>query len=477
MTSTLSQAFALEHPVALPPSQLLPEAAAESSRIPVAEVVSALSFALDLTEDAVPGHALRTCLLGMRLATAIGLGDADRSSLFYALLLKDIGCSSNSARLWQVMRSDERKVKRAVKFEDWTRPTLSGVRTAWSNLDPTAGTAARIVQLVGLGLHQQENNREIITLRCDRGASIVRRIGLSPAASAAIRHLDEHWDGSGFPGMLKGEDIPLLSRILSVAQHLDVFGVGRGHAAALDTLRQRSGRWFDPDLVQAAHALHEHNLLWDDMADGDCRAAVLNLEPGRRLVASDAQLDELCCAFADVVDVKSSFTGSHSRGVAAAAVLMANALDLPPERVQFIARASLLHDLGKLRVPNSILDKPGKLTAEEFAVVREHPALTTEILSRVDVFAELATVAGQHHERLDGSGYPHGLRADALSLESRVIAVADVYAALAEVRPYRPSLPLTEIRRIMDAEAGPKLDRTCYDALLSALETQPTTVQ
>ena len=438
------------------------------SGIPVAEIVSALSFALDLTEDAVPGHALRSCLLGMRLAHSLGLGETDRCALFYALLLKDIGCSSNAARLCQIMGSDERRVKSANKFEDWTQLNWSSVRMAWQNLEPQAGTMARLVRLAEIGL-KSNVNQEMITLRCDRGASIIASIGLPGATALAVRHLDEHWDGSGFPGMLKAEQIPFLSRILLVAQHLDVFGTTRGHDAAIESLGERSGRWFDPDLFRAALALHRAGLLWTHMGDDVCRAAVLDLEPGSKLLASNNQIDQICDAFAGVVDVKSSFTGSHSRGVTAAALLIAETLGFSAARKRFISRAALLHDLGKLRVPNIILDKPGRLTEAEFAVIREHPALTRSILSRVECFAEIAVIAGQHHEKLDGSGYPDHLPAEALSVDARVIAVADVYAALAEDRPYREGLNMSEVRKIMDREAGPKLDLNCYDALMIAL--------
>ena len=442
-------------------------------RIPVAEIVSALSFALDLTEDAVPGHALRSCLLGMSLAQAIGLGDVDKSNLFYALLLKDVGCSSNAARLCQIMGSDERKVKRADKLQDWTRTSWSSVRSVYRNLQPQASHLTRVRRLVRLGLGRENVHQEMVALRCDRGATITARIGLPEPVSVAVRHLDEHWDGSGFPGGLHGQEIPLLSRILLVAQHLDVFATSRGPVAALATLQERSGRWFDPDLVRAAAALDHGGLLWNYRENPtESRTAVLNFEPGQRLVAWDTQVDEICEAFADVVDVKSSFTGSHSRGVTSAALQIATALNFSPERKRFIARASLLHDLGKLRVPNSILDKADKLTEDEWAIVREHPALTTEILSRVEVFGQLATVAGQHHEKLDGSGYPHRLKAEHLSLDARLIAVADVYGALAEDRPYREGLPATKIREIMGRDAGSKLDRECFEALLSTLDCE-----
>ncbi len=439
----------------------------------MAEIISALSFALDLTEDAVPGHALRSCLLGMTLAQALGLGEKDRSNLFYSLLLKDIGCSSNAGRLCQIMGSDERKVKSADKLLDWTRTSWTGLRSVYGRLHPEASHLTRMLRLMKLGAQSESVHEQMVALRCDRGATIIARIGLPEPVSIAVRHLDEHWDGAGFPDGLEGEGIPLLSRILLVAQHLDVFATGPGREAALQSLEERSGRWFDPELAHAAQALHRAGLLWHAReTTGETREAVLSLEPGTRLVASEAQVDEICEAFADVVDVKSSFTGSHSRGVTAAALKIADALSFPTERRRFVARAALLHDLGKLRVPNSILDKTGGLSEHDWSIIREHPALTTEILSRVELFAELAIVAGQHHEKLDGSGYPNQLRAEDLSTEARLIAVADVYGALSEDRPYRPGLPLAEIRGIMARDAGPRLDKHCFEALFAKLDAE-----
>ncbi len=442
---------------------------ASEKPIPVAEIISALSFALDLTEDAVPGHALRSCLFGMRIAEEIGLGQLERSDLYYALLLKDVGCSSNSARLCQIIGADERQLKRAVKLEDWTRLTWSGIQMVWRSLPTGSGRLERAGRLLGLGLAQQRNNREMIALRCDRGASIVRKIGLPDEAARAVRHLDEHWDGSGFPGQLKGREIPLLARILSVAQTLDVFAVEKGRLAAIASVKERSGRWFDPDLVAAAESLDRDGRLWRDRQDEASRAAVLDMEPGEKLLAGAEQIDLICEAFAEVVDVKSSFTYAHSRGVTEAALRIGEGLGLRQDRMQLVRRASLLHDLGKLRVPNTVLDKPGKLDEAEWQVVKEHPVLTQKILERVGAFRQLALVAGQHHEKLDGSGYPYGLHAEDLSLEARIIAVADVYGALSEDRPYRPGLPIEEIRRIMSKDVPFKLDADCYEALLKTL--------
>jgi putative nucleotidyltransferase with HDIG domain len=445
--------------------------------ISLAEILSAFSFALDLTEGALPGHALRSCLLGMRLGKEVGLSAAQLADLYYALLLKDIGCSSNAARLCQIIGGgDERRVKSGVKLEDWTRPSrpkLSTLRLLWSTVLPQAGPLGRTAGIVRIGLTQHRNNEEMITLRCDRGAHILRKLGLGEVAAEAVRGLDEHWDGSGYPERRTAHAIPIESRILAVAQHLDVFSTERGVEKAIDVLRERSGRWFDPDLVRAAQALDSQGMLWTSALpvtpESVLRREALGLAPEslNRLEAAD--IDLLCEAFADVVDAKSSFTFRHSLGVTDAARLIAGRLGLKPERALLVQRAALLHDLGKLRVPNSILDKPGRLDEDEWRVVREHPRLTREILSRIRSFDELAAIAGAHHERLDGSGYPDGLNAAGLPLEARIIAVADVYGALAEDRPYRTRMSSDEVLAVMRREVPRRLDPDCFEALANSL--------
>lgn len=447
-------------------------------QIPMREILSALSFALDLTEGAVPGHAIRTCLYGMLIADVMGLPDRDKSDLYYALLLKDIGCSSNSARMCMLIGGDDRQMKHDVKFLDWTRPSLGAVTALWRRALPAAGPVKRIGRILKLALKQHQNNREMITLRCDRGASIARKIGLNPATAEAIRLLDEHWDGSGYPERRRGEDIPLLSRIMSIAQHLDVFasetGPGRGLEAAMDELKTRSGRWFDPEVVRIVRTLYRRGSLARALDSVDLRDRVMRLEPegpeGGAMLAAES-IDTICEAFAEVVDAKSSYTYAHSVGVTRAAAGIARELGLDEQRVQLLYRASLLHDLGKLSVPNTILDKPDKLDAAEWSVMKGHALLSEEILGRVSHFGAMARIAGQHHERLDGSGYPFGLSAQDLSLESRVVAVADVYAALSEDRPYRPAIPPAQIFDILRKEAPRKLDADCVEALIRFLHT------
>jgi putative nucleotidyltransferase with HDIG domain len=445
----------------------------------LAEIISALSFALDLTEGAVPGHALRCCLLGMRLGAELGFSDCELADLYPALLLKDVGCSSNAARMCQIIGGgDDRAVKAGVKLEDWTRPhkpSGAALRLLWSSVVPGSGPLAKMGRIARIALTQHRNNEEMIQLRCDRGAGIVRKIGMSGQTAVAVRSLDEHWDGSGYPDRLTGTAIPALARVLAVAQHLDVFALERGPEQAMHVLRERSSRWFDPDVVRAAEALERSGALWMQclpisaetaaQSELSARSAVLDLAPAEHARTSANHIDLICEAFAEVVDAKSHFTFSHSVGVTDVAAAIARAMGIKPERRQLLHRAALLHDLGKLRVPNSILDKPGKLNDAEWTVMREHPALTTAILRRVQPFNELAYIAGAHHEKLDGTGYPDRLVARDLSLEARILAVADIYGALIEDRPYRSGMSTEQALGIIEQSGKGKLDADCIAAL------------
>jgi HD-GYP domain-containing protein (c-di-GMP phosphodiesterase class II) len=150
--------------------------------------------------------------------------------------------------------------------------------------------------------------------------------------------------------------------------------------------------------------------------------------------------------------------------------MIASALELPEARRRWLKRGALLHDIGKLGVSNSILDKPGQLDREEWAEMRRHAQYTEEILSRIDAFSELAIVAGAHHERLDGAGYPRGLKADDIALETRIITIADIFDAITADRPYRGAIPIPTAMEMMGKTVGTAIDPHCYAALELALK-------
>jgi putative nucleotidyltransferase with HDIG domain len=451
---------------------------ASGEMLSFAEIISALSFAIDLTEGAVPGHAVRCCIMGMRIAREFGLAADQLPALYYALLLKDAGCSNNAARMCQIVGGDDRHVKNGAKLQDWTKPhkpSLSTMKLLWHEVLPGASIRAKLARIVQIAMMQHQNNEEMITLRCERGAEIARKLGLSSLTAESIRGLDEHWDGSGYPDRMRCESIPLLARILAVAQHLDVFACERTPDEALQVLRERSGSWFDPAIVRVALTLAREQKLWTDCLPSDdadaARVLAIALQPDTADGIYAEEIDRICEAFADVVDAKSPFTYRHSMGVAEVAQEIAKELELTEQRCQLVRRAALLHDLGKLAVPNTILDKTSNLSPEEWAVVVEHPRLTREILMRIKPFEDMAVIAGAHHERLDGSGYPMKLRGDELCLEARVIAVADFYCALTEDRPYRMGIPHEDAMAILRSQAH-ALDERCIDALERARRPQ-----
>ena len=174
-------------------------------QVALSEVLGALSYALDITEGEPPGHAVRTTAIGMRLGEQLGLGGEDRSALFYALLLKDAGCSSNAARLSSLFAADDQAAKRAMKVVDWSRPGAL-TKYTWDNVAPGRGALAKARQMRRI-TQEDEVTREVIGTRCERGAEIARMLELPEATQAAIRALDEHWDGAGQPLGLRGDEI------------------------------------------------------------------------------------------------------------------------------------------------------------------------------------------------------------------------------------------------------------------------------
>jgi HD-GYP domain-containing protein (c-di-GMP phosphodiesterase class II) len=429
----------------------------------LSDIVAALSHALDLTGGQPRGHAERTCLIAMRVADAAGLDAATRSSVFYAALLKDAGCSSTAARVAHLYGGDDTYVKSRRRRVDF-----ASTPHALAHLATTVAPGSRSPLRKARHLHRalaagRAASREIIALRCDRGAEVARGVGADEAASLAILHVDERWDGRGAPAGLSGEQIAIGGRILALAQCAAVFWAdGGGAHAACAVARARRGTWFDPALVDLLLATEHDARFWATLHEPDVAAH----EPSARVVVADeAQVDRVAEAFARVVDAKSPFTARHSGGVADIAAGLARELGHDAGAQRRLRRAGLLHDVGKLGVSSAILDKPGRLDAAEWAAMRRHPEWSLEILARVPAFADLARVAAAHHERLDGSGYFRGLTAAQLDAPSRILAVADVAEALSSERPYREALAPDEVLAIMRADAGVTLDAEAFAAL------------
>jgi HD-GYP domain-containing protein (c-di-GMP phosphodiesterase class II) len=438
---------------------------AGQGEIPLSRLIGALSYALDIAEGEPPGHAVKSCLIGMRVAHELKLDRRDRSDLFYALLLKDAGCSANSAHMAALFGADDQRAKRTSKVVDWARPLPAFV---WSlrTVAPRGSPRARVERLLAIK-NEGEVTRALMQARCDRGAEIARKLGFTDATAEAIRTLDEHWDGNGQPRHLHGEQIPLLGRILCLSQTMEVFQRGHGTAIACRIAERRSGQWFDPELVGALQSFRADTAFWASLEHPDLSAVE---PPDRALKADDERLDLIADGFAGIIDAKSPWTHEHSHREGEIATSIAGVLGLEQRAVRDLWRAAQLHDIGKLGVSNRILDKAGPLSDDEVAKVKEHPVMTREILERTPCFEELAPLASSHHERLDGSGYPLALTEDDLSMPMRVLAVADVYEALTADRPYRPARSVPQALAIMRDDVPHRLDRDAFGALQRALD-------
>lgn len=445
-----------------------------AGELKLSELIASLSYALDITEGQPPGHCVRACWIGMHIGRKVGMPDSQLWELYYTLLLKDLGCSSNAARICELYLTDDLDFKRDYKTVGDSLPQVLGFVLKHTGLK--AGLAERFRSVMTILRDGPEIARELVATRCQRGADIARLLRFPEGVAEGIYSLDEHFNGNGKPARVAGEAIPLYSRIALLAQVIDVFHTETGREGALKEARRRAGQWFDPALVQAFEQVAQSDAFWATLASETIDGAVAALQPagaGRQHVLDDDYLDDIASAFGQVVDAKSPYTSGHSARVALYTDMIGEALGLSMERRRWLKRGALLHDVGKLGVSNSVLDKAGALDRAEWDAVKLHAEFTETILGRIDAFRELAAIAGAHHERLDGSGYPRGLAAEEIRIETRIITTADIFDAITASRPYRGAIPIPQALEMMRKTVGTALDPACYDALVRAVERVP----
>jgi putative nucleotidyltransferase with HDIG domain len=429
------------------------------------EVITALTYALDLASNESSGHTLRTCILGMELGQRLFLAPEHMSDLYYALLLKDVGTTSNSVELCELLGMDETLCRHAVRVFDWTRIEWPQLRFVWLHSFLGYPWRQRLSKIFGL-LSNKSLARLASRQRAITSETIAGKFRRSETTIDAIRCLEERWDGSGGPSGLKKDEIPLLSQLCSVAQTLESFERIVGRDEAVRVIERRSGRWFDPGIVAAVVTMHQTGKLWHGVDVPNLMFAVLSREPKPHNLGADYDaFDDICSAFADVIDAKSHYTFLHSHSVAELCEAMGHEMQLTGEEVTTLRRAALLHDIGMLSIPNEILDKEGPLTERQRAAIEQHATHSYELLRRVRGFEPIAAIARSHHERLDGSGYPDALKREQICTLTRILSVADVYDALSSPRSYRDNLAQDEVLRLVESQVPHALDRECFNAL------------
>ena len=447
-----------------------PRAAARAGNGPrLGELLGALSLALDLCEGHPAGPAQRSCWIGQQLGRALGLKTTHLRELYYATLLKDAGGSANAARVSAVFLADDRRLKHEFSSAGTSLPATlrfviarTGERSPW---------IARARALLHLAQHGAGIAREVATLRGSRGAQLARQLRFGDSVADAIASLAEHWDGSGEPEGLAGDEIPLFARIALLAQVVDVFHTRGGPHGAREAIARRRGRALDPRLCDTFDALSRDEDFWLGLMAEDLEQRLLDIEPARLTEPlADDYLDDVAAAFGQVADAKSGWTTRHSERVALVADQVSAGLGLEDDQRRWLRRGALLHDIGKLGVSSRILEKAGPLDPWERAEMQRHPLYTEQLLGRIASFGALARVAGAHHEKLDGSGYPRGLDARHIRLETRIVTTADIYDALTADRPWRCALAPEAALALMREAVGSAIDADCHAALIQAVD-------
>lgn len=357
------------------------------------EFTTAFAYTLDFLEMEFRGdtsnHNKRTGLISAQLGKALGLSDEDVFDLSSYAMLHDNG----------------------LTHECYNVLTDSGTE----RMDCTAS-------------------------HCIAGEWNLRAFPFLKPRENVIKYHHESYDGSGCFG-LSGDDIPLFSQIIAFAEPLEVaYSAGQKYEDILSGIVSESGRKFSPLLVEVFEDLAETVSFWLSL---DARFLDSEMKRHVPTYSIDIALEELLpisAIMSGIIDSKSPFTANHSRGLTEKNAVMSDFYGFDSGKKTKLLIAADLHDIGKLAIPNRILDKAGKLTEPEFSLIKTHAFYTRKVIETVRGFEDITEWASNHHEKLDGTGYPFRLSAESLSFESRMMGCLDIYQALTEDRPYRKGL-------------------------------------
>ncbi len=370
-----------------------------SISVDLGQAIHALADALDLVGVDEVLHGKRTGLLALQCGRGLGLGEPELEDLFCAGLLHDCAVSSTVVH------------RRLINELDW----------------------------------------ESAEFHCIRGGEMLGQFAPLAHLAPFIRHHHTHWD------VLLTLEIPeataRLANLIYLVDRVDALATPYYDRELLlarhgirDTIWKLEGAFFAPELVTLFLDVSDNEAFWLSLESRHLIRFIYERERTARLVPlSFPELKQLALIFARVVDAKSPYTMEHSLGTARLARFLAEQSGLPPETRDKVEVAGLLHDLGKLQVPDEILEKPGALTREERALIQRHSFETYQILRGITGLEDITLWAAYHHETPDGRGYPFHRGGAELTREMRIIAVSDVFQALAQQRPYRKPLPPTEI--------------------------------
>lgn len=374
-----------------------------SVAIDLGQAIHALSDALDLVGVDEVFHGKRVAFMAAQCGRALDLGGPELEDLFHAGLLHDCGVSSTHVHRCLVNELD------------------------WENAE----------------------------FHCVRGSGLLDQFAPLAHLAPVIRHHHTHWEALQALGV--AGNAAAFANLIYLVDRVDALATPHYERDLLlvrdgirDTVWRLRGTFFAPELVAAFMDVTDNEAFWLGLEARHLIRFIYERERECRLIPlSFPELRQLALIFARIVDAKSPYTMEHSLGTARLARLLAEWADLPAETCEKIEIAGLLHDLGKLQVPDEILEKPGALTREERATIQRHSFETYQILRGIGGLEDITLWAALHHETLDGRGYPFHRHGADLTLEMRIIAVSDVFQALAQQRPYRRQLSPAEILEML----------------------------
>jgi len=336
-------------------------------------------------------------------------------------------------------------------------------------------TVAGLLHDIGaLGCFREyHGDRRIMEKHCLEGALAVERFPAGSIIALAIKYHHETPDPEHSALRALPEEVPLMARILSLADKIDLrlkrrLSNQRERDEITKWVTMETGTVFYPEVAAAFKRVAQKEAFWLDIEQSDLLQIALGLLCGKWQLPATNELvigvtDDFAVTFADLIDQKSQFTARHSRSVAETVERLAKGLGWKQDRLHEIYIAGLLHDLGKLSIPNKILDKPGPLDPDEIEIIRTHTYYTHRLLTEAGFPTRMAEWAAHHHERLDGKGYPFALVGKEIDEGSRLMTIADIFTALTEDRPYRPAMTPSEAIALIQRGAGTMVDSDLVD--------------
>lgn len=370
------------------------------TQIPLSQLVMALSKAIDLISQDVANHQLQVSYISLALGTETALPSRDKNDLVIAGALHDVGALSLKNRLSM------------LDFE------------------------------IEIPYEHEET-----------GYLLLKDFEPFSSAASLIRHHHACWGNAGSQNIAIGSHILHLADRISVLIDKNQEILGQADRI-FSTVSRHSGKMFMPELVDAFERISKREYFWLEAASPFLETILTQRVSFPAVSLNIDELVDLAKLFSKVIDFRCSFTATHSSGVAAVCEKLTELSGFSAFECKMMRVAGYLHDLGKIAVPEEILNKPGKLTEQEYYIVRKHTYFTYQILSSVSGLEHIATWASSHHEQLDGEGYPFHLEGEDLPIFSRILAVADIFTALTEDRPYRGGMASGRVLEILRDKAN-----------------------